>query len=142
MLNRLLYTSRCAFSSTGDALVSDVRELARLSAERNAKAQLTGALIHVRGSFVQVLEGPAAALEQTFERICCDFRHDEMKLVDVAPIQSRAFAGWELALLSAEQETALSLREDLDEIRFLIGINAREAISLMRRVLREQTAVA
>jgi hypothetical protein len=137
-LSRLLYVSRCALASEGAAQEAEVREIAEGSARRNAAAELTGSLIHVGDSFIQVLEGPTPAIERIFEVICCDFRHDDVKLIDLVPIKERVFPEWSMAYLSSEEETRLRLTDDLKEIRFLVGVNAREAINQMRRVLDRQ----
>ncbi|VWX52990.1 BLUF domain-containing protein [Novosphingobium sp. 9U] len=134
-LSRLLYVSRCAMRQTGPERDAVVRELADRSAVRNAGSGLTGSLLHVGDHFVQVLEGPIGAIERTFEAICCDFRHDEVKLIDLVPVRERIFSQWSMALLGGGTSTALKLRDDLEEVHFLVGINAREAVSQMRRLL-------
>lgn len=137
-LSRLLYTSRCALTDD-DPIVREgkVREIAAHSASRNAAAVLTGALLYVNNTFVQVLEGPVKAVERSFEAICCDFRHDDIKLIDLLPAKERLFSNWNMAFLSAGQDTTLKTRGDLEEIRFLIGVNAREAVSQMRHLLKQ-----
>jgi hypothetical protein len=134
-LNRLLYISRCALREQGAARDAAVAALAADAAARNALAQLTGSLLYVGDTFVQVIEGPAKPVERTFERICCDFRHEEVKLIDLLPVRERIFPEWGMAVLGADAETRIKLRDDLEEVRFLVGINAREAIGQMRRLL-------
>jgi len=134
-LSRLLYVSRCALESEGVELSAQVREIAAASALRNRDAEVTGSLLHVGDTFIQVLEGPTPAVERTFEVICCDFRHDDVKLIDLVPIKSRAFPDWSMAYLSGDTETRVPLADDMEEIRFLVGINAREAVNQMRRLL-------
>jgi len=134
-LSRLLYVSRCNSDKTGADLIAEVRDLASESATRNAEADLSGVLLHVGDSFVQVIEGPGASVENVFERICCDFRHEDVKLIDLVPVKERIFAEWDMAVLCPEADTAIRLRDDLEEVRFMVGINAREAVSQMRRLL-------
>lgn len=136
-MNRLLYISRCALPEQGAAREAAVREIATRSAQRNASAMLSGSLLFVNDSFVQVLEGPKLAVERTFEAICCDFRHDDVKLIDLVPITERAFSEWNMAFLSAGEETTLKMRDDLQEVRFMVGINAREAVTQMRQLLKQ-----
>lgn len=136
-LSRLLYVSRCALTSEGDERNAEVRQIAEASARRNNAAALTGSLLHVGETFVQVLEGPSPEVERVFEAICCDFRHDDIKLIDLVPIKERLFPEWSMALLSSEMETRVPLSEHMEEIHFLAGINAREAVNQMRRLLDE-----
>jgi hypothetical protein len=134
-LSRLLYVSRCALESQGAERDAEVREIAAGSARRNHDADLTGSLLHVNDSFIQVLEGPTPAVERTFEVICCDFRHDDVKLIDLVSVKNRVFPEWSMAYLSGESDTRVRLADDLEEIRFLVGINAREAVAQMRQLL-------
>ena len=135
-MNRLLYTSRCSLQEQGEQRDAKVRALAADASRRNAAAMLSGSLLYVNDSFVQVLEGPARAVEQTFEAICCDFRHDDVKLIDLVPIKERIFSEWNMAFLGIDSDTKVKTRDDLEEIRFLVGVNAREAVSQMRQLLK------
>jgi hypothetical protein len=134
-LSRLLYVSRCALESQGAERDAEVREIADRAARSNHDADLTGSLLHVNDSFIQVLEGPTPAVERTFEVICCDFRHDDVKLIDLVSVKNRVFPEWSMAYLSGETDTRVRLADDLEEIRFLVGINAREAVAQMRQLL-------
>jgi len=141
-LIRLLYVSRCALGADGPARDAKVREIAAQSARRNADTLLSGTLVYVKDSFVQVLEGPAPAVERTFEAICCDFRHEDVKLIDLVPVKERVFPEWSMAFRGGEDQTSLAMRDDLEEVRFLVGINAREAVSQMRRLLEVDRVAA
>jgi len=54
-------------------------------------------LLFSAGTFAQALEGPLAAIERTFERIQCDPRHDDVTVLQIAPIERRAFPDWSMA---------------------------------------------
>lgn len=139
-ISRLLYVSRCAIDAQDANRLETLRALADRSAQRNAAAQITGCLLHIGDNFIQVLEGPSHAVERTFEVICCDFRHEEVKLIDLVPVKERMFGEWNMAFLSSESEIVIRMRDDLEEIRFLVGINAREALGQMRQVLEREAA--
>lgn len=139
-MHRLLYTSEADLPATGDA-ESDVRALARSAAARNADLGITGALIHVEGTFIQVLEGELDRLETIFESICCDFRHRDVRLIDLVPIKARLFDRWDMACLAAGEQTEIRLTEELKDVRFLVGVNAREAVLGMRKLLDEETGL-
>ncbi|WP_298970298.1 BLUF domain-containing protein [uncultured Roseobacter sp.] len=64
------------------------------SRSRNARDDITGALICRADIFLQLLEGPAGFVLSTFERICLDDRHvDVTKLVE-EPVNDRLFPTW------------------------------------------------
>lgn len=134
-LRRLLYTSQCLIEGSPEEKGQEVRRIAEASEERNRRFDLTGALLFVDDSFIQVLEGPSAGLEAVFEEICCDLRHRDVKLIDLVPVESRMFADWAMAVLSHVGDTQIVLRNDLQDIRLTIGVNAREAERQMRALL-------
>ncbi|MGB3798041.1 MAG: BLUF domain-containing protein [Alteraurantiacibacter sp.] len=137
-LSRLLYTSDACIRDSDAPAIIQVHEMAHASSRRNAASQLTGALLFVENQFIQVLEGDPEAIEQTFEKICCDLRHTNVKLVDLASVSERMFPEWEMKVLSEMQETSLALRDDLQHIRFLVGVNARVAVEQMRKCIDAQ----
>ncbi len=60
----------------------------------NAKANISGILLYVRGSIIQVLEGEAQAVETLFDRIQTDRRHTDVTRVMNRPIAQRLFPDW------------------------------------------------
>ncbi|HEY0418543.1 MAG TPA: BLUF domain-containing protein, partial [Acetobacteraceae bacterium] len=63
----------------------------------NLAQGITGALLFSADGFVQVLEGPMAAVERTFERIQCDPRHADVVVLEAGTLPARDFAGWSMA---------------------------------------------
>lgn len=137
-LSRLLYTSDACIRDSNVPVVIQVHEMAHASAKRNAASELTGALLFIENQFIQVLEGTPEAIEQIFERICCDLRHTNVTLVDLASVNERMFSEWEMKVLLETQETSLALRDDLQHIRFLVGVNAKVAAEQMRKCIDSQ----
>ena len=136
-LQRLFYASRIVESEAqrGEALA---REIAEHGAIRNAACGLTGSLVFIDHHFIQVIEGEESAVELTFERICRDFRHYDVKLMDLQLIPSRQFATWGMACLTAEREAPPLHRELLSEIRLMAGLHAGQAIEQIRAMLAER----
>lgn len=137
--SRLLYTSVLNAGQSAESPEQIARKIAATSAELNRQADLTGSLVFVDGTFIQILEGPLAEVEKTFERICCDFRHVDVRLIDVVNVSDRLFADWDMACLCEDADTSVQLREGLQEIRFLVGINVSQAALQMRGLLDNQS---
>jgi hypothetical protein len=137
--SRLLYTSVLNAGQSVESPEQIARKIASTSAELNRQADLTGSLVFVDGTFIQILEGPLAEVEKTFERICCDFRHVDVRLIDVVNVSERLFADWDMACLCEDADTSVKLREGLQEIRFLVGINVSQAALQMRGLLDNQS---
>lgn len=76
----------------------------------NAMSGLTGALICREDIYLQLLEGPTAAVEATYARIKRDGRHVDVTLLVSCAITARLFPNWDMQhdparswLWSAEQ---------------------------------------
>ncbi len=98
-LYRLVYTSRNLLD--GDAAEQErvVARIVEASRRDNGRAGITGALLFGAGSFGQVLEGPRAAVEVTFERIQRDPRHRDINVLQCDPVAERIFNGWSMAFV-------------------------------------------
>lgn len=94
-LHRLLYASRQKFAP--DMLPDDeIDSLIRASIRNNRAVSITGLLLVHAGWFVQVLEGPAAAVMTTYNRIVDDPRHERAKVISAGPAEARAFGDWNM----------------------------------------------
>lgn len=134
-IRRLLYTSNSCLKPGAMTLERQVDELAREAAARNAQAGVTGLLVFVEHQFIQILEGESDAIEEVFERICCDFRHTNVKLVDLVAAKERLFGRWHMAQLAEGDDPDSVLGEELREIHYLLGVNARVAVEKMHDCL-------
>ncbi|MFC7475682.1 BLUF domain-containing protein [Dankookia sp. GCM10030260] len=101
-LFRLAYASRSIIDPARVPVeIPRILESARRS---NAAQDITGALLFGADGFVQVLEGPVAAVEQTFERIQCDPRHAGVAVLEAGPVGQRDFDGWSMAFAGRQPD--------------------------------------
>ena len=62
----------------------------------NGRDDITGALICRADVYLQLLEGPDAAVDAAFSRIAKDDRHQEVVRLSRAPVSKRLFPGWSM----------------------------------------------
>ena len=98
-LFRLVYRSHSGLEGSAQEKQSAIDVIVKRSGERNASAGITGALMFTHELFIQALEGPAAAVEAAFDRICCDLRHREIEVVECSPILECGFGDWSMRQL-------------------------------------------
>lgn len=135
-MHRLLYVSEAHLAhSDDDQSHAEVQALNHQFSEANTAAGLSGALIYIERQFIQVLEGRLEALEHLFERICCDFRHTNVRLIDLVPAEERLFRDWGMACLAVGESSPINLRDELHQVNFLVGVNGRQAIDQIRSLL-------
>lgn len=86
------------YSSTAPVELPDatLAELLRGSRRRNQALGITGLLLYQDRHFLQVLEGPEAAVRTTYQRIARDQRHYALSLLSDGPIAGRVFADWSM----------------------------------------------
>lgn len=81
---------------------AELETILEISRRNNVRDGLTGMLCHYDGSFLQFLEGEAAAVTAAFERIRRDGRHTGLIEVDRRRIEERAFPDWSMALAKVQ----------------------------------------
>ena len=75
-----------------------------LGARRNnLRDDITGALICRHDLYLQLIEGPADAIDALYERIVADDRHVDVRLLLVRDVTARMFPDW--AMLDDEAPT-------------------------------------
>jgi Sensors of blue-light using FAD len=82
-----------------DALASIMDTAARI----NSHNEITGCLGHSRDWFLQVIEGPDAAVMETYARIGRDTRHSDVRNLLTREIRNRSFPEWSMASVSLDE---------------------------------------
>lgn len=89
-LRQTIYVSRERPGLTA----ADLQAILATSVRCNDEAGLTGFLLHGHGLFLQVLEGPAEAVQATLQRILADPRHTDVDVLQDAEREEREFGRW------------------------------------------------
>jgi hypothetical protein len=136
MTYRALYSS---VSST-PMQTDELEDLLEQAQAHNAGHGITGALVYVDGSFLQVLEGERHAVQQLMHRIRQDFRHESVTVLQEGEIAAAAFADWTMAYVSATpQEVArwagLGDTTQLPQVWEDIQHDAQRAARLVKSIL-------
>jgi Sensors of blue-light using FAD len=114
----LAYTSVAAVGFREDELTRILQH----SRTYNATVNITGVLLYVRGSFIQVLEGKRATVEALYERIKKDTRHTNVTMLLNRPIVQRLFPNWAMGY------TILTEHESYETQAILTNYNEGSAV--------------
>jgi hypothetical protein len=106
LITRLIYYSRICASSRAPALHKCVEDILIQSVANNRRDNITGALIHDRKWFAQVLEGDEAAVSETFARILRDPRHCDVRLVRMQLVSARWFSDSWMSMFARDERNA------------------------------------
>lgn len=112
-----------------------IEDIVSTAVERNGREGITGALLYTDDHFVQILEGPEAAVRLLMEGIRCDPRHEQVAVLETIAETPRMFEHWSMAYLGEATFAKSAVGNLLDAG----GSPARraEAIRHIRRLMRE-----
>ncbi len=102
----LLYVSTAHRPMDDDELM----DILRVSRQSNTANEITGLLLYKempayrQASFMQVLEGPQAAVRATYEKILGDKRHHTIVVLARGDIEQRNFPAWTMGFRTVKAE--------------------------------------
>ena len=99
-LVQLVYVSAAAVPFA-DAELEDLLALAR---ENNSSLSVTGILLFTDQTFFQVLEGDRNVVQQLYEKIALDRRHNNVLLLAKREIGERNFGDWSMGFVRDRKE--------------------------------------
>lgn len=103
-LHAIIYTS----SAVRALAPHEIEHLLRRARERNARAGVTGLLLHDDGHFLQYIEGPPEGLLPIYDIILADPLHHRIHELMSESIGEREFDGWEMAYEQAAMPAFLT----------------------------------
>ncbi len=135
---RLVYLSHNGITGTKSALQSEIDQILAVSRRNNDLVGVTGALMFNTGCFAQVLEGPQASIQDTFERIQCDMRHSKVVVLAFDETGERKFSKWSMAYVGSETAASSQFTHVARESGFnLAELDGERVFALLQEHLRE-----
>lgn len=134
-LYNLIYCSKNCIRGGEAQVKAELQNILAASRKNNTAHDITGALLYNGGNFAQVLEGPLAAIERTFEKIQCDPRHTEVNVLHNGPAESRNFPEWSMAFAGAGDPGRKALASSAFEAAFNSSDRAGEQVLALLREL-------
>jgi hypothetical protein len=97
-MNQVVYSSAAVVPFSEPQL----KELLARARTNNERQSVTGMLLYHEGSFLQVLEGEASALESLFTAIGADKRHHRVVALLRREVDERHFGDWRMGFASTK----------------------------------------
>ncbi|MDR6993282.1 BLUF domain-containing protein [Luteimonas sp. 3794] len=136
MIRQLLYRSGQLYEFTTAEMV----RLLRQSRDDNARDGIGGMLLSQDGLFMQLLEGPAVAVDALYARIASDPRHCEVRLLVRGERRMPLLPGWSMAWAESPADGEAPAFAGLETDRTALGLleaAARDPVAAaMRAFLR------
>ncbi|VEB44421.1 Blue light- and temperature-regulated antirepressor YcgF [Chromobacterium violaceum] len=89
---------------------ADLEALLESCVRHNLRNDISGVLLYGPGNFIQVLEGEADAVAETYQRILDDPRHHNLIEILLENIERRSFAEWRMASPASTTRPSASSR--------------------------------
>jgi hypothetical protein len=130
-LVRLIYASR----ATGGVVSGEMATaIVAKSIQNNRVSDITGLLIVGGDRFMQVMEGPAREVEETFARVKQDPRHTDLTTIIEGPGDKRLFRDWNMAHRQLGPADAGALNAVGLEAFTPEGLDGDRALTLLKSV--------
>ena len=124
-------------SATTRLREDEILEILRVARQNNERLDITGMLLYREGNFLQVLEGPASAVDSLLQEIRRDPRHHGLILMSRKGIEERQFGDWRMAFRNMSKELSSAdgycpfLEGDFDDEE--LGEESQLVFRLLRR---------
>jgi len=127
----------CIYASAANSKFGELQLATLLMRARtdNARRGITGMLVYAEGSFFQVLEGNAVAVDGVFDKIGADPRHEQVTQIIREPIAGRAFGDWSMGysrMTRDDIEGIDGLNDFFGKASCLAQIDGGRAMKLLR----------
>ncbi|MFN3313351.1 MAG: BLUF domain-containing protein [Hyphomonas sp.] len=135
-LFRLVYVSTARAGLTE----ADIEDILDASQSNNDERYITGYLVHNGPSFMQLIEGPRAEVDEIFRRILADARHTGVVRILAEWCLTRAFPEWSMNYFRVDRPgsvgSMIARRED--PVDSLMAANApRDLIHLFSKFIQQ-----
>ena len=125
----------------------EIDELVATASRNNRQHGVTGALLFIENSFVQVLEGEDQEIAELLSTIAADSRHTNMRILADQEIDHRNFSDWSMALVKPEHDDrpgvageVRSTMTQVDEDASIV-VPLPHTISMMQRLYETDAAL-
>ena len=99
----LVYSSTAHLDPDSPVDLAMIDEILAKARQRNAAADVTGALLFTEGRFVQALEGDRNDVRATYDRIVSDPRHENVEILSSQFSDRRRFKQWSMAFVGDDE---------------------------------------
>jgi len=132
MLVQLLYASRAASEVTSETTESILQQ----SRTRNPELGITGVLCQGGDVFMQVLEGGRTAVNDLYNRIVRDARHEQVMLLHYREVAERSFSSWTMGHVRLDRiNPSLLLRYSERSTLDPFAVSGEASMSLLTELL-------
>lgn len=100
--------------ATRDFSEEELRDIAKQASCNNVRQGITGALLFIQNSFVQVIEGRDTDIRVLLDTLEKDARHHNIRVILDRSVQHRDFEDWSMGLVMASELDSFQVIQEID----------------------------
>ena len=132
MLVRLLYVSRAVDPESGRA----IEAILSAARQHNLQNGITGILCYGGGIFLQAIEGGRSAVNDLYNHIIKDPRHQNVELLHYEEITERRFGGWTMGQVNLSKlNTSIVLKYSEKPEFDPYNVSGRVSLALLEELM-------
>ncbi|MCF7853369.1 MAG: BLUF domain-containing protein [Candidatus Pacebacteria bacterium] len=132
---RLIYASRFS-RGVGP---NDVQNIVKVSRKHNEAMGVTGVLCYDPHFFLQCLEGDRDAVNELYNHIIMDDRHQDVRLLEYSDVDQRVFPSWFMAYVRFDELTKpILLKYGATATFDPYTMSARQALGFIQEIAEER----
>ncbi len=112
-LRQIMYISEAARDFTEEEL----HDIAKQASCNNVRQGITGALLFIQSSFVQVIEGKDIDIRILLDTLEKDTRHRNIRIVLDRQVEHRDFEHWSMGLVTVSELDSRQVIQEIDLAR-------------------------
>lgn len=135
-MHMIVYTSKAIEGTEGC-----LDEIINVATKNNKLKDITGALFFDNDTFLQVLEGEKADLEELLDQIALDTRHKDINILIDEAVPQRTLKGWsmkKIPLVESSSFHELNLELFRDALQNLVKPKADVFISSLEQIFSSE----
>jgi hypothetical protein len=136
MLSQLVYVSNRSAKCTEE----EIEKILASCKKKNPPLNITGVLLYSDTKFIQLVEGEYKVINDLYDKIKTDSRHDQTRLISLGPIQKKSFPSWHMgARKIADGEVDFSTSISTEDRRTFAGLlsgkeeNGQKVLGLLKK---------
>jgi hypothetical protein len=92
----------------------ELRDIAQQAGRNNVRQGITGALLFIHNSFIQVIEGRDTDIRVLLDTLEKDARHRNIRVILDRYVEHRGFEHWSMGLVTASELDSFQVIQEID----------------------------
>lgn len=101
MLSQLVYVSQRSKSCTA----AEIEKILASCKKNNSSLDITGVLLYSEHRFIQLLEGEHKVINNAYDMIKKDHRHNNAMMIYLSSIEEKSFPSWQMGAKEITEDT-------------------------------------